>query len=258
MNEQVLQAFLQVRDGRSPDVVVTDPDLNSQFLAACRALGAVGTDFELNHCLYNLRKQGDLEDHPTTRPVRLQNQDDYRFAAEIAARFIEKRDHVALDRIICDPALARAFDVLAAELAPGFTPFEYRFTALSLRKKRGLQPEIVGRVIVPEQVLSFRVADLDIDQIPRQQGIYIFSNAGEGVLYLGEAGNLRDRIRKHLDHSDRKDLARWLWDHGIRNLFLEIHVLPAATALPHRRAVELELIRSRKPRFNISGVDTEE
>ena len=258
MNEQVLQAFLQVRDGRSPDVVVADPDLNTRFLAACRAAGAEGTDVELNHCLYNLRKQGKLKGQPPSRRIPSKNQDDYRFAAEIAARFIEKRDHVTLDRIICDPLLARDFDALAAELAPGFTPFEYRSAALSLRKKRGLRPEIVGRVIVPEQVLNFRADGLDITQIPRQQGIYIFSNVGEGVLYLGEASNLRERIRKHLDHSDRKALARWLWEHGIRDLFLEIHVLPAATVLSHRRAVESELIRSRKPRFNISGVDTEE
>jgi len=255
MNDRVLQAFLGTRDGYSPDAVITDPASDARFLAACRELGAGETDVELNHCLYNLRKSRRLEGHPTTKRVSLRRKDEYEFAAEIAARFLERQRDTTLDRIICDPALAQEFDRLAQELAPGFSPFEYRFAALNLRKARRLRPEVSPHLLPATQVESFRVADLDINRIPRSQGIYLFHYMGEGLLYLGEARNLRDRIRKHLDHSDRKDLARWLWEHGADDLYVEIHVLPDKTTNAARKAVELELIRSRRPRFNILGVE---
>ena len=257
MNEQVLRAFLRCRDGYSPDVVIADPALGVQFLAECRRLGAKGTDFDLNHCLYNLRKSGVLEDHRTTRRVRPTKRDEYQFAAEIAARFLERQRNTTLDRIICEPDLAREFDRLAQELAPGFTPFEYRFAALSLRKARRLRPEVGPQLLRATKVESFRVADLDVTRIPKAQGLYFFHYRDEGLLYLGEAKNLRDRIRQHLDHSDRRELARWLWEHGADNLFLEIHVLPEGTASAARKALELDMIRSRRPRFNILGTDTE-
>lgn len=257
MNERILRAFLRCRDGYSPDVVIANPLLNAQFLADCRRLGVKGADFEVNHCLYNLRKSGALEDHHTTRRVRPTKRDEYQFAAEIAARFIERQRNTTLDRIMCEPDLAREFDRLAQELAPGFTPFEYRFAALSLRKTRRLRPEVGPQLLRAIRVESFRVAGLDISRIPRAQGLYFFHYRKEGLLYLGEAKNLRDRIRQHLDHSDRRDLARWLWEHGTDNLLLEIHVLPEGTATSARKALELDMIRSRKPRFNILGTDAE-
>jgi hypothetical protein len=257
MKDLVLKAFLSTRAGFSPDAVIADPTRDAGFLAACRACGAKATDSELNHCLYNLRKSGALEDHPTTRRIRVIDRDAYEFAAEIAARFLECRHNTTLDRIICDPSLVQEFDALAAELAPGFAPFDYRFAALGLRKAHRLRPEL-GRHLLPSvQVHAFRVAGLDVSQIPRSQGIYLFYYRNEGLLYVGEALNLRDRIRKHLDHSDRKDLARWLWERGSDELYVEIHVLPDGTTTSKRKALELDLIRSRQPKFNILGVATE-
>ena len=210
MKARVLAAFLRTRNGYSPDAVIADPALNAQFLSACRELGVEGADSELNHCLYNLRKSGSLQEHPTTHRVSLRDQDEYEFAAEIAARFLEREQNTTLDRIICDPALAKRFDRLAQELAPGFTPFEYRFTALSLRKGRRLRPEVGPHLLPAVRVESFSVAALDADQIPRSQGIYLFYYRNAGLLYVGEAQNLRDRIRKNLDHSDSRELAQWL------------------------------------------------
>lgn len=255
MKNLVLRAFLQSRDGFSSDAVIANPELNSKFIAVCRELGAKNSESELNQCLYNLRKSRALESHPTMRRSSVARREEYEFAAEIAARYLERRHNTTLDRVICDPNLRKEFDTLAMEIAPGFAPFDYRFTALSLRKVRRLRPEVAARLLHATKVESFRVVDLDVTRIPQTQGVYLFYYKAEGLLYLGEARNLRERIRKHLDHSDRKELARWLWEHGETELFVEIHVLPESTTSAERKALELDMIRSRNPRFNISGLD---
>jgi hypothetical protein len=71
---------------------------------------------------------------------------------------------------------------------------------------------------------------------------------------VGECENLRKRIRKHLEHSDNKGLAHWLWSHGALEMHLEYHVLPVEVTTRVRKALEAELILSRRPIFNIAGV----
>ena len=40
-----------------------------------------------------------------------------------------------LDELLASPNVAAEFDQMSAEFAPGFTPFEYRWAALSIRKR---------------------------------------------------------------------------------------------------------------------------
>jgi len=65
---------------------------------------------------------------------------------------------------------------------------------------------------------------------------------------------LRNRLKTHLDESDRKSLANYLKEKGVESITIEIHSFDPqsrAKELRVRRAYESELIRSRKPRFNI-------
>src|ERR1700683_2824850 len=103
-----------------------------------------------------------------------------------------------------------------------------------------------------ELVVRKKVADMSNDQLPRRQGLYIFYD-GDQALYVGECKNLRKRLSKHLEHSDIKGLARWLWQHGVSDLHLEFHVLPEDTKTRVRKALETELIASRMPTFNVQG-----
>ncbi len=185
-----------------------------------------------------------------SRRTSFPNQDDYEFASEIAIRFLERRDGVTLDDVICDPARAAEFDELAARIAPGYTPLQYRWAALSLRKSRRLPAEPIGRAIPPISVVQERADRINLADVPAAQGLYIFF-AGSECLYIGEAQNLRIRLKKHLDHSDNRGLARWLWKHGDEALYVEWQVLPPTTETPTRKAMERELIRSRRPVFNV-------
>jgi len=149
-----------------------------------------------------------------------------------------------------DPAKATEFDEVAGRIAPGYSPLQYRWAALGLRKAKKLEPELVGRIAPPVDVVNIRVCDIIPDLLPMSQGLYLFI-AADQLLYVGETENLRKRLKKHLDHSDNKGLARWIWEFGIEKLHLEMQMLEDGTESRVRRALELELIRSRRPIFNV-------
>jgi hypothetical protein len=253
MRSVVRKAFLAIRGEYSPDVVIADPCLNQLFLDECRTRGLAAPALALNVTLLNLRKASDLKGLKSKRVV-VPNQEDFRFASEVAVRFLERRDKISLDQILCDPVRADEFDKIAAGIAPGFTALQYRCAALGLRKLKRLRPELLSKVVVAEAVVIRKVADLDPELIPTRSGLYIFLQSKE-ALYVGECENLRKRLGKHLDHSDNKGLAHWLWQYGTTDLHLEYHVLPMETSTRIRKALEAELIISRKPIFNVAGTE---
>jgi predicted GIY-YIG superfamily endonuclease len=250
LRDTVLQAFFETNRGFSPDRVIADPELNSQFIQRCLSLGAAGAPLELNLILLNSRKQGLLKGQQRSVRTSFGDEESYRFASEIAARFIEKRDSTTLDRIICDPILAEQFDSLAAEIAPGYSPLQYRWAALNLRKARSLRPELLSHVVRPVQVSVLEVQEIAESELPNSQGLYIFYGKLE-TLYVGEAANLRKRIAKHIEHSDNKNLARWFWENGQKDVRLELQVLANDTTTRVRKALEAELIATRHPVFNV-------
>ena len=252
MREGVIVAFEAVRDGCSPDRVVVDPDLNRDFLRTCRSMGLLDEASRLNRTLLNLRKAGQLSGLPKSRRTSFGNGDDYRFASEIAVRFLERRDGVTLDDLVCDPTLVAQFDEIAARIAPGHTPLEYRWAALNLRKRKKLRPEPISHAVPLAEVVLADLTTLDIETLSNSPGLYVFLNA-KSVLYVGETKCLRRRIAKHLEHSDNKGLARWLWDHESDPAHVELHILSEATSTRVRRALESELIASRRPVFNVKG-----
>lgn len=250
MKPQLAQAFMAAANGYPPDRVVADPTLNKVFVAECRSRNLQVSVAELNRSLLNLRKAGALTGLPRAKRTHFKDQDDYRFAAEIAVRFLERRDQISVDAIICDPNRAAEFDELAARIEPDYSSLQYRWAALSLRKAGNLSPEIAARILPPTRVLNWQIDQLDLNGLPTEQGLYLFFDAEE-LLYVGETENLRSRIKKHLDHSDNKGLARWMWEFGTEGLNLELQILDAKTNSRARKALELELIRSRNPIFNV-------
>lgn len=122
--------MLAVCDHYAPDVVIADPDLNRRFLSACQTRGLSDAALALNLCLLRLRKTGNLEGIRSKR-IAVPDQEDFRFASEIAVRFLERRDQVSLDHILCDPTRAVQFDEIAARIAPGFSSFQCRWLETS-------------------------------------------------------------------------------------------------------------------------------
>lgn len=249
-------AYVAVYDGWSTDEVLLQDELNSEFLSECRRRMPEIRDFDFNWSLLNLRKAGELKDVRTTKRRR-DNADDYLFAAEIAARFLEDRHGVNTDRVICEPALRAEFDRIAGDAASGTSKYLLRKASLTLRKSRRLQPELVLRVADWKKTvtaLSAREIFDNPDHVPNGPGVYIFRDS-TGYLYIGESSKLRERLTKHLDDSDRMSLASYLKKNGAKAVTIEVHAFdPTSQARlkPMRRAYESELIRSRKPRFNLA------
>ena len=203
MTNLVIEAYLAVADGCSTDFLIACPQKNAEFVEKCRVLGLDDTPYELNRKLLNLRKRGALGEIKCKR-THIHGAEDCQFAAEVAVRFIERRDNISsTDALFCDPQKAEEFDSIAAEITPGFLPQCYRWAALKLRKTRKLQPELVSRVLPATKVFRFIVEEITEELIPTEQGLYMFSS-GKELLYVGEAENLRVRLKKHLIHSDNK------------------------------------------------------
>ena len=250
----VAEAFLAVHGGRSTDDVVIDDELNAQFIEYCERCDLATSADELNRTLFNLRKAASLGP-VASRGERLHHEG-YLHAAEIGARHVEDRFGRSLDRVLCSREGRQAFDSLSQHLAPGVPAYRLRKAALMLRKRRALRPELIKRVADWGKVVrQFGAHELrtDLKLIPKCPGVYIFLDA-RGYLYIGEASSLRVRVGKHLDHSDRKALARYLWEEGYDGVLVEMHCFdPTSNArlASYRRAYEADLIRTRRPRLNI-------
>jgi site-specific DNA-methyltransferase (adenine-specific) len=200
-SDGLIEAFKKVSNGFSVDRVVADPDLDAAFRDACCALSLPGDIRWWNRELFQLRKSGKLSHFPTERRTEIswETCDAFLFASEIAWKTQVDRGFNSLDDILCDPAAAAEFDQTAALLAPGFTPLEYRWGALKLRKEskrtrcragtigmRNFREPFSDPLAIKGQLLS---------RIPETAGVYLVGDGATDVsLYAGEALRLRSRL----------------------------------------------------------------
>lgn len=242
----LIQAFCEVRDGYSADRVVADPQIDRQFLRRCRELGLAGTDYDLNWALLNARKNRLMTDLPKTKRYTVRETDEFEYASELAVRHLQLTQDISLDQIICDPDLAHAFDEYAASLAPGYTPLEYRWVALGLRKAGRLQKDKAATIDVPELQPLCRVPKLKASSLPQASGMYLFSSQ-DAPVYLSHTDNLRHRIERHMNVSNSLGLPDWLWDQG--PLDLSLAEMPGVRRAA-RQTAELLLVKELRPLLN--------
>ncbi|MEM9944063.1 MAG: GIY-YIG nuclease family protein [Planctomycetota bacterium] len=251
----VRQAFQSTHDGWSSDEVLLNDKLQKKFIGRCREIvtGDI-SDFDLNWCLVNLRKAGKLEAKTTK-----QNRVDLTAVtpiAEIVTRSITDEFQVSTDRMICDPAIRARFDQKAREIEPEVDLYRVRKAAFRLRKTRKLRPELIARIAdwgKKIEVFSKQQLLDNPNSLSTNPGIYLFSDS-TGYLYIGQAQNLRKRLSQHLDQSHNDSLANYLGLEDSDSVRIEVHSFDAdsrAKEVMIRRALESELIASRKPRFNI-------
>ena len=174
--------------------------------------------------------------------------------AEIAMRSVQDKSKVSSDRIMTDPKLRGQFEAVVTKLNPKADLYLTRKAAFKLRKTRRLQPELITRLADwGREVKTYAIDDLrkSVDGVDAHPGVYIFRDQ-TGYLYIGQTENLRKRMAEHLEESHNASLASYLKSE--QGATVELHSFDPksrAKEVRVRRAYESELIRSRKPRFNV-------
>jgi predicted GIY-YIG superfamily endonuclease len=254
ITEVVKQAFFESHEGYSTDEVIICDRLNKEFIKVCKKrLSSIGEE-KFNFHLIKLRKQGKLGKVAKRRVNS--NHEDYIHASEIAARLIYDKYGHTVDRVFCKPGLKKEFDSIAQSIAPDVSTYLLRKAAFKLRKNRQLRPELVPKVATwSRSILNLKAEEIIHDNtlVPRNPGVYIFWDSS-GYLYIGESKDLFLRIKKHLDHSDRKSLAHYFWENGFGEITVELHVFDInsnARLKSCRQAYESNLIEIRRPQFNL-------
>jgi DNA polymerase III subunit epsilon len=81
------------------------------------------------------------------------------------------------------------------------------------------------------------------DGLPRRPGVYLFSDRGGEVIYVGKADNLRTRVRSYFYGDDRRRIA---------DMLRQLHRIDHRVCVNRLEAevTELRLIHAHRPRFN--------
>ena len=196
----VIEAFTETSEGYSADYLLCQPEVGKVFVQACRAKSIPGDPRIWNTFLLRIRKSGKLPGS-TKLGTRLSasQMDPYSDASEAAMKLIGIDYGMTLDEMLCTPHAVEEFDRLAAMLAPGYSPLEYRWAAISLRKrattKRLRQIAVDQRDRWQQQSMpSLKGIEDCLSSEYECPGVYVVS--GDEPLYVGETRNLRDRFEK--------------------------------------------------------------
>jgi hypothetical protein len=200
----VVEAFVESSGGHSADYLLCDPELAEAFVRACRDRSLPGDPRMWNSFLLRIRKSGNLpKSTDAGRRLSYADMDPYSDASEAALKLISLDYGMTLDEMLCAPQAVSEFDRMAAMLAPGYSPFEYRWAALALRKRSGTKRfksfAAEQRTHWEQQPIPRRKA---IDQCLNSRyecpGVYVVLD-DESPLYVGETRNVRNRLEKVLN-----------------------------------------------------------
>ncbi len=242
----VVEAFRMTHSGYSADRTVADPELNGVFIEACEKLGLVGSPKIWNTLLFRQRKSGKLATVETTQRTKFswKEIDRYLIGSEIAwQQMLNSETAKTVDEILCDPELARRFDEIAAQFAPGFSPLEYRWAALKLRKEAKTARVRAAVLKAPRFQSMIPVSELTADSFKPESGVFLLSESKSKRLYAGETHDLSRCLM-----SVKANLPAW---HAVaKSVFVQ------AVPMDHLPAGNLAwqscLVKKHKPRLNTS------
>jgi site-specific DNA-methyltransferase (adenine-specific) len=239
--------------------VVVDPVLNDEFQKECDRLSIAISNAERNRLLFRIRKAGHLKRAGiftyAATSITWDELAPFIFASEIAWRRISDCYQLSLDEIFCNDRIALEFDKIASDFAPGFTPLQYRWGALKLRKEgmnarqraKNFRNELKMGKFEPAIALD----KLDLAKIPEGPGVYGVSISATSAsrpkfLYAGEASQLRERLKIHFETDDQRKLWRIDRHHAV-----EVQFRSVPTIDDHRLARQSILLERYKPAWNM-------
>jgi hypothetical protein len=231
--ELVVQAFAEVRDGRSSEYVVCAPDYERRYHDRLKELGLRLTPADANLMLWNARRSRRLTHLPASRPYSPAKElASYEFVCEWAYRHLiaslRQAGHgyrsTTLERILCIPEWREQFDELVARIKPGFSPLDYRWVAMRVRKRSGEK-----RVATPSLFDEMVPATEAARKLPDSPGAYLIRSAAGEQLYTGWAPNLREQANRLVDTGKGQIIPGWLLVGHAPAEAVAFQALPAGT-----------------------------
>ena len=178
--------------------------------------------------------------------------DPFLFASEIAwKRLTEQYSGVSLDEILCDPRMATAFDKTAQSLAPGYTPLEYRWGALKLRKQSALATKRSEAMKAKSLGLrKFRDEDwveLEHCNVASDSNaiVYAFRDREGRFLYVGETQCWEKRLQLH---------RIGVLSANETTATIEVAIMEVESLEGSRLSRQLHLYHWYKPQWNFGGL----
>ena len=201
----IIDAYVRSCSGQSTDLLLCNPELNEQFVTACRK-SLSGDAYTWNRLLLRIRKKGKLPGvERIQRRLTFEEMDEYSFSGEIAMQLLSLDYGTTLDDILCSPTMAARFDRTASEFAPGCTAFQYRWAALAIRKRAKKSKKLAHerfqswlKKALPRRRSLTACTGNEYDRA----GVYLLMS-GNQTLYVGETLNVRNRIAQILNGDSR-------------------------------------------------------
>lgn len=200
--ERIIRAFVDTRRDEggcwsSEYMVCSDPH-RQRYLNEVRRLVPGISEEDANRELWNARRSGQLSGLPDSTKYspdpKLRR---YEFAVEWAYRHVidqvkeetGQRRATTLERILCIPEWRQRFDDLIGELMKKaevqFSALDYRWTAMTLRKRAGEKgqatPSLFGTPVPISQATK----------LPDRQGVYLIRSADDARVFTGWADSLQ-------------------------------------------------------------------
>ncbi|MEM6690137.1 MAG: DNA methyltransferase, partial [Planctomycetota bacterium] len=253
-SDGIVEAFAKSNRGFSVDRIVADPILNEDFQHQCERRDIPGTPAERNRFLFRLRKSGRLKKAGIQTNKRTSfdwdHMDPFLFASEIAwKRVSELYANAGLDEILCDPRLATQFDDAATSLAEGYSPLEYRWAALKLRKQGSTGRRRAETMSMKKFAKKEWRAldDLDFGHLDRTPALYALRTKDD-VLYAGETSNLRSRLKLQVAE---EAIGKWPSDVN-KPSGLSLAIREVETIGDSRLARQSHLLKLYRPKWNLN------
>ncbi len=198
----IVDAYIRSCKGHSTDTILCDPDLNDQFVNACRKNSLRGDASIWNRLLLRIRKQGKLPKvDRIRRRATFEEMDSYSYASEIALQLLGFDYGISLDEILCSPEVAATFDRLAGGFAAeDHTPFEYRWAAMAIRKRATRSKKLAEDRFhhwLSKSLPRKMALDRCTSQKYEHAGVFLLLDR-DMPLYVGETFSVRRRIEKIL------------------------------------------------------------
>lgn len=241
----VRSAYLLTRRDFSSDRVLADPDINADFLRACRDNGVNDSAFHLNLALIGLRKHNKLK----AKSRRSVVPDVWRVAvaSEMAARAMYFRHDVSVDTTLAHPDLVAEFERIASSVSPGFSALQYRWAALNVRKK-GSNCKVKPKEI-DDLEWSNRVRFDAVSNLPSDEGVYTLFER-DTCLFVAGTEDIRESIEAQQTIAKTQLFEAGLWHPNPVLLGWQYVGLPDSHS-DYRFGIVRSLVRRWQPIFNI-------